>query len=59
MISWLQQNWGSVLVVAIVAAIVTAVVVCRIRAKRQGKSTCGCGCAHCAARDVCHPQKKK
>lgn len=58
MIAWLQQNWGSVLVVAIVAAIVAAVIISRIRAKKQGKSSCGCGCEHCAARGMCHPDRE-
>jgi hypothetical protein len=59
MIAWLQQNWGSVLVVAVVAVIVAAVIACSIRAKKQGRSSCGCGCDSCAARGACHSQKKK
>jgi len=62
MLAWWQQNWGTVVVVAVIAVIVCAIVVCRIRARRQGKSTCGCGCAQCAMQGMCHSdseQKKK
>lgn len=54
MLEFLQQNWGTIVVVAVIAAIVCAVVVCRIRARKQGKSTCGCGCEQCAMSGMCH-----
>ena len=56
MLKFLQQNWGTIVVVAVLAAIVCAIVVSRIRARKQGKSTCGCGCSHCAMKGACHPQ---
>ena len=58
MLAWLQQNWGSILVVAVVAVIFASVIVCRIRAKKQGKSTCGCGCEQCAMQGMCHSNEK-
>ena len=54
MLTFLQQNWGTIAVVAVIAAIVFAVIACRIRARKQGKSTCGCGCDQCAMSGVCH-----
>ena len=59
MFKWLQQNWGTILVVAIVAAVVAAVIVFRVRAHRQGRSSCGCGCGQCAMRGACHSAPKK
>ncbi len=59
MLAWLQQNWGTLVVLAVVAAIVTAIVVFRVRARRQGRSTCGCGCEQCAMRGSCHPDPKE
>ena len=59
MLAWWQQNWGTVVVVAVIAAIVCAVIVCRIRARRQGKSGCGCGCAQCAMQGTCHSNSEK
>ena len=54
MLNFLQQNWGTIVVVAVIAAIVAAIIVCRIRARKQGKSTCGCGCEQCAMSGMCH-----
>ena len=59
MIPWLQANWGTLLAVAVIACIVAAIVIFRVRAHRQGRSSCGCGCEHCAARGVCHTSPKK
>jgi hypothetical protein len=59
MLAWLQQNWGTIAVLAVLAVIVGAIVICRVRARRQGKSTCGCGCEHCASRGICHIEKKE
>lgn len=59
MLAWLQQNWGTIVVLAVIAVIVAAIVVCRVRARRQGRSTCGCGCEQCAMRGACHSGPKK
>ena len=48
MLAWLSQNWGSLLVGAIVLAI-TAVIVWRIvRNRRAGKTVCGGDCVRMA-----------
>ena len=59
MLEWLSQNWGNIVIIGVVAAIVAAVVITRIRAKKQGKSTCGCGCSQCAMQGMCHTDGKK
>ena len=59
MFTFIANNLGSLLVLLAVAAIVTAIVIFRIRAKRQGKSTCGCGCASCPMSEKCHGEKPK
>ena len=56
MIAWLQQNWGNIVVVAVVALMVGAIIFSLIRAKKQGKSGCSCGCEHCTM--SCHPNPK-
>ena len=38
-----------------IAVIVVLVIVREIRNRKKGK--CSCGCAGCALRDTCHPQK--
>ena len=62
MLAWFQQNWGTLVVVAVLATILFAIVWCQIRARRAGKGGCGCGCAQCAMQGVCHtraPEDKK
>ena len=54
MFTFIQENLGSLLILLGVAVIVTLVILSRIRAKKQGKSTCGCGCKSCPMADTCH-----
>jgi hypothetical protein len=54
MIAWLSANWGTVVVAAVVVAIVGVVVWRMIADKKAGKSSCGCGCEGCAMKDQCH-----
>lgn len=55
MIAWLQQNWGTLVICAVLVGVLAAIVAVRVRAKKQGRSSCGCGCSHCAMRESCHP----
>ena len=48
MFAWIAQNLGTILVSAVLLVIVIAIVRYLIRQKKQGKSSCGAGCAHCA-----------
>jgi len=59
MFEWLYSNLANILIIGAVLGIVTLVVVSMIRDKRAGKSSCGCGCAHCAMAGKCHPNAKK
>ena len=59
MFTFIQENLGSLLILLGVAVIVTLVIVSRIRAKKQGKSTCGCGCQSCPMADACHRKENK
>ncbi|MCI6096817.1 MAG: FeoB-associated Cys-rich membrane protein [Clostridiales bacterium] len=54
MFAWLAENLGTIAISAVLLAIVAAIVIYLIRQKKQGKSTCGAGCAHCANADCCH-----
>ena len=58
MAAWFAENAGTIIVSLILAGIVIAVIVSKIRAKKQGKSSCGCGCESCAMHGACHPDKK-
>ena len=52
--SFLQTYGGTILVGALVAAIVAAAVYKIYRDKKHGKGSCGCGCEHCTCSEACH-----
>lgn len=54
---WLICHWGTMLVCLLILLAVTAVVYVLRRDKKQGKSSCGGGCAGCAMRGSCHGGK--
>lgn len=58
MLEWLGANWGTILVVLILAVMVGMIVRKMIRDKKAGKSSCGAGCAGCAMRGACHKERK-
>lgn len=49
MLEFLQQNWGSLLVGAIVLAVVVLIVIKLVRDKKAGRYTCGGNCGSCGA----------
>ena len=57
MFAWLAANIGTIIVCALLAAIVIAVIVKLRKDRKKGKCTCGCSCAHCAMAGACHKQK--
>lgn len=57
MLVWLAENIGTILILAALIAIVAAIIVSMRRDKKRGKSSCGCGCAHCAMNGSCHSCK--
>ena len=54
MMEFLSQNWGTMLVGAVVLAVVAFNIVRLVNKKRRGQASCGCGCDNCAASDICH-----
>ena len=52
-------NIPTVIICAVLVAIIGGIVWSLIRNKEKGKSSCGCGCASCAMKDACHPTKEK
>ena len=49
MLQFLANNGGTILVSVLLAVIVVAVARYMIRQKKQGNSSCGCGCEHCSS----------
>ena len=54
MLQWIEQNLGTIAITAVLIVIVTSILVHEIRRKKRGKSSCGCGCEHCAMHGECH-----
>lgn len=57
MLDLLAENGGTILVLAVLTAIVLGIVLSMRRAKRTRTGGCGCGCAGCPSRGICHPEK--
>lgn len=49
--------WPTIIVAAIVAAAFISIVIKAIINRKQGKSSCSCGCGGCAMKDSCHKGK--
>ena len=54
MLQWINENVGTILICMGLIVIVALIVRSLIRQKKQGKSSCGAGCAHCAMHGQCH-----
>ena len=52
--TWLSENWGTLLVLAVVVLIVAAILAKTLKDKKAGVTSCGNNCAHCASHGVCH-----
>lgn len=50
---WLSENISTVIIAAILLVALTAIAVKLIKNKKQGKSSCGCGCKGCALCEKC------
>ena len=57
MLTWLTQNIATILICVVLIAVCALIVARMIKNKKQGKSSCGCGCADCAMKNSCHPKK--
>ncbi len=53
---WLMNNWGTLAVGLVVAAVVALIIINYVRKKKKGQSTCGCGCADCPMKHKCHEE---
>lgn len=57
MLAWLSENMATILICAVLIAVVAAIIVSMVKNKKKGKSSCGCGCAQCPMSRSCHPKK--
>lgn len=56
--TWITANLGTIVVCAVLVALVAAAVISMIRNRNKGSTTCGCSCSSCALAGKCHPEKK-
>lgn len=54
MLDFLISNGSTILVGAVVLAVIVLVAAKMIRDKRNGKSSCGCNCGDCPSNGACH-----
>ena len=54
MLSFMSQNWGTMVIGAVVFAVVVLIVVNLVRDRKRGKPSCGCGCSDCPSAGICH-----
>ena len=57
MLAWLTENIATIIICAVLIAVVSAIIVSMIKNKKKGKSSCGCGCADCPMSGSCPPKK--
>ncbi len=57
MLQWFSANAGTLVLCILLLAVVALIVRSLLRQRKQGKSSCGCNCAHCAMHGSCHTQK--
>ena len=58
MTAFLAANLSTILICIVLIAIVVSIYIYLVRQKKQGKSSCGAGCAHCAMHGECHSCRK-
>lgn len=58
MLDFLKENISTIVIGLIIFAIAVGVIAKMIRDKKNGKTTCGCGCENCPSADICHVKRK-
>ena len=59
MMEWIREQIPTLVTGLVLLAVIAAAVAGLIRDRRKGKTSCGCGCAHCAMRGECHRAAEK
>jgi hypothetical protein len=55
---WIISNIWTIVVLAVIAAVVTLVIVKMVKDKKRGKTSCNCGCSGCPYQKSCDKDKK-
>lgn len=55
MITFITENFATILISAVLLAVVVWIAASLIKKKRSGKAVgCGCGCDGCPSASICH-----
>jgi len=57
-IAWLGANFPSIIICAVLIAVVALLIYSLIRDKKKGRSSCCGGCSGCAMSGTCHASAK-
>lgn len=57
MLMWLCENLSTIIISAVLLAVVAVICFSMISNRRKGKSSCGCSCKDCALSQKCHGKK--
>lgn len=57
MLAWVSQNIANIIIGAVILAVIILIIVSMLRKKKQGKTSCGCGCNDCGMTEICHDKK--
>lgn len=57
MFAWISSNIASIVILLVVIVAIGAVIFKIVRDKKQGKTSCSCGCGGCPMSDSCHSKK--
>ena len=56
MLDFLSQNLANI-IISLILIVICALIIIKMRHnKKQGKTSCSCGCSGCAMSGMCHPQ---
>jgi hypothetical protein len=57
MVSWLIDNFATLVISIVLTLLVISIVAGMIKNKKSGNTSCGCGCSGCSLSDSCHEKK--
>ena len=57
MLAWLTENISTIIICAVLVAVVAAIIVSMVKNRKKGKFSCGCGCSDCPISTSCNHKK--
>ncbi|MBQ9374860.1 MAG: FeoB-associated Cys-rich membrane protein [Ruminococcus sp.] len=52
--SFIIDNLGTIIISVVLLAVAASIIFKLVKNKKQGKTSCGCGCSNCPSSSVCH-----